>query len=538
MRFNQLASPVLAVLVGSVAATWETNGRSCPEKPVVSSVSSATKTIAQSITKSATRPLTPSSTSASSPAVLDVDLVVIGGGSAGIHAAIQLKDAGAKVIVIEKKNQIGGHAETFYAPGGVPINAGVAIFQNSTVVSDYFSRLNVSSTLFNPATDVPPGTPAATQYDFSLGFPIPAQNASTTQAQNLAIAAAAQSYTINVLTKYPWIDAGFLVPDPVPAELLLTFGELAKKYSFEPLLPVIAQYNWFTGDISTIPALYGVKGLGPALLSSIFGKFIIASSGDTRDLYVAAAKELGDSILLGSTILSVKRTVKTGKTTTGVTILVAQPGQAPKLIRAKKLLVAIPQTMNNIGTYDISGDERDIFSKFTALGYWAYVVAIPGLTNSVTNVGVQTPYNQSVIPGPANFQASSAPGYFTSAVGFNDLNYTEESSKAVIRNDLSRLEAVGGVPRGSSAAVKFPFSSDHRPYCLRVSANDIKKGFYKKLLGLQGKRNTYWAGAAFSGHNSGLVWNFNVGTIVPALKKDLGFDAGKEAEKRNDSLTH
>ena len=50
----------------------------------------------------------PASTSAPSQVILDVDLVVIGGGSAGIHAAIQLKDAGAKVVVIEKKKQIGG----------------------------------------------------------------------------------------------------------------------------------------------------------------------------------------------------------------------------------------------------------------------------------------------------------------------------------------------------------------------------------------------------------------------------------------------
>lgn len=50
----------------------------------------------------------PASTPASNQVVLDVDLVVIGGGSAGIHAAIQLKDAGAKVAVIEKKKQIGG----------------------------------------------------------------------------------------------------------------------------------------------------------------------------------------------------------------------------------------------------------------------------------------------------------------------------------------------------------------------------------------------------------------------------------------------
>jgi ribulose 1,5-bisphosphate synthetase/thiazole synthase len=36
-----------------------------------------------------------------------VDVAVIGGGSSGIHATINLKDAGAKVAVIERKKQIG-----------------------------------------------------------------------------------------------------------------------------------------------------------------------------------------------------------------------------------------------------------------------------------------------------------------------------------------------------------------------------------------------------------------------------------------------
>ncbi|KAK0125502.1 hypothetical protein ONS95_000490 [Cadophora gregata] len=502
MRFKQFTSPALAFLVGSVAAqptTYEDDG--CPAPPIVPSSTPSS--------------LKPAPTSASNQVVLDVDLVVIGGGSAGIHAAIQLKDAGAKVAVIEKKKQIGGHAETFYPPNSAPINVGVVVFENRTAVTDYFARLNVSTA----AIDVASVTPATPNYDFALGFPIPAQNASATQAQNQAIAAAAQSYTTNVLAKYPWIDAGFLVPDPVPEELLLPFGELAKKYSFEALLSIISSFNWYTGDISTIPALYGIKGLGPGLLQSVFGKFIVAASGDTRTLYEAAAKHLGDGILLDSTILSVRRTEKTGKP---VVILVSQPGQPQKLIRAKKLLVAIPQTLSNIGKFDISGDERDIFSKFSPLGYWAAVATVPKLNNTVRNVGVQTPYNQPVIPGPAAIQATVAPGYFTTLIGYNDLNYTDASSEALIRKNLGTLAAVGGVPPGSAEATKFVFTSDHGPYALRVSTKDIKNGFYKKLLAAQGKRNTYWSGAAFAGHNSALVWNFNLGTIVPGLKKDLG----------------
>ncbi|KAL2066356.1 hypothetical protein VTL71DRAFT_2427 [Oculimacula yallundae] len=517
MRFSRFVAPALVLLVGSTAAQEyeKEHGGSCAFPPDVYSVKpypSATHSSVPTFTMSV----------AGTTSTVDVDLVVIGGGSGGIHAAIQLKDAGAKVIVIEKKKQIGGHAETYKAPNGTPINAGVVVFEDLPVVNNYFTRLNVNKTLFSFSTDTPPSTPPSTLFDFSLGIPIPAQNASAAQAQNLAIAAAVKSYSTNVLSKYPWIDNGFLVPSPVPAELLIPFSSLAKKYNFEALLPLIAQLNYYTGDVSAIPALYGIKGFGPGLLSSVFSKFIVPSSRDTRTLYEAAAKDLGDAVLLESTIVNVKREVKIAKHTTGVTVLVTQPGKAPTLIRAKKLLVAIPQTIKNIGTYDLSSEERSLFSKFSAIGYWAGVAKIPDLRNGVQNVGINTPYNQAPIPHCSMFQYNAgALDYFTAAVGFDTLNYTEASSQAIVRADLKRLEAAGGVPVGSAEKVTFPFSSDHGPFNLRVTPQEIGAGFYEKLIGFEGKRNTYWTGAAFASHDSALIWNYNMGTVVPGLKKDL-----------------
>ncbi|KAJ3958514.1 hypothetical protein N0V92_004887 [Colletotrichum tropicale] len=444
----------------------------------------------------------------------EVDLAIIGGGSAGIHAAINLKDAGAKVVVIEKKSQIGGHAETYINPQTkVPANIGVVVFENREVVSNYFSRLNVSTVNTNPLT-AQSGTTQS--YDFSLGIPIPAQNASATAAQQQALQAAAQAYSTNILSKYPWIDQGFLVPDPVPEELTVPFGELAQKYGFSALLPVIAQFNWWTGDISAIPSLYGIKGLGPGLLASLFGEFIVSGTGDTRSLYDAAAKVLGDDVLLDSTIVKVKRGAS------GVSVLVHQPDQPPKLIRARKLLIAAPPTLDNVGQFDLSSHERNLFSKFSALGYWAGVATIQGLNNSLQNVGATTPFNQPAIPGTNGLYTAGSPGDFLVAVGFNDTNYSDEDGKNVIRKNLATLAAVGAVPKDAAETVTFPYYSNHAPYNVRVSADQIKQGFYAKLLALEGARNTYWAGAAFSGHNSALVWSFNEGTVLPGLKKDLG----------------
>ncbi|KAJ5032339.1 uncharacterized protein L3040_008946 [Drepanopeziza brunnea f. sp. 'multigermtubi'] len=498
MKFTQLVSPALALWAyAATAQPVEDIGEACETDT--------------------------GSTSTAAPVEVDVDVAIIGGGSGGIHAAIQLQAAGANVAVIEKENRIGGHCKTFYAPVDVPINTGVIIFENNTAVISYFEQLNVNLTFTNPVTDVPASTPAAQNFDFSLGIPIPAQSANDAQAQQAAIAAAVQSYTTNILAVYPWIDNGYLVPDPVPADLLLPFGELAKKFSFEPLLPIIAQFNWFIGDVATIPALYGIKCFGPGLVQSFFAKFIIPTSTDAEDLYRAAANMLGESIYYQSTIMEVKRTVEGASTNgTSVTVLINQPGQPAKLIRAKKLVVAIPPTMSNIGTYDLTSEETDIFSKFAGMGHWAGVVQVPGLANSVRNIGAMTPYNTPVIPGANGIELSASPGYFSTSVGFEDTNYTLADGENVVRSALATLETVGGVPAGSSAAATFPYSADHAPYNVRVSMDDISQGFYKKLLALQGQRNTYWTGAAFAAHNSGLIWKYNLETIVPGVIADLG----------------
>jgi hypothetical protein len=155
------------------------------------------------------------------PKVVDVDVAIIGGGSGGIHAAIQLKDAGASVMVIEKKDQIGGHTETYTNPStGVVSNVGVTVFENTDLVKRYFARLGV------PIITNSLETPSA-RYDFALGIPIPPPD-----DQQEVIQAAVQAYTENVLSKYGWIDQGFLVPDPVPEELYLPFAQFAENYNF------------------------------------------------------------------------------------------------------------------------------------------------------------------------------------------------------------------------------------------------------------------------------------------------------------------
>jgi phytoene dehydrogenase-like protein len=157
-----------------------------------------------------------SASAAATAKCIDVDVAVIGGGSSGIHAAINLKDAGAKVVVIEKKDQIGGHAETYVNPKNkVLANIGVVIFENIQSVQKYFTRLEVPYVNRNPIAASGPSK----QYDFTLGIPIPAQSKEQAAATQQATAAAMKTYAETVLPKYGWVDQGFLIPDPLRREL-------------------------------------------------------------------------------------------------------------------------------------------------------------------------------------------------------------------------------------------------------------------------------------------------------------------------------
>ena len=45
--------------------------------------------------------------------IIERDIAVIGGGSAGTYSAVRLKDMGKSVVVIEKDVVLGGHTDTY-----------------------------------------------------------------------------------------------------------------------------------------------------------------------------------------------------------------------------------------------------------------------------------------------------------------------------------------------------------------------------------------------------------------------------------------
>src|SRR5206468_2514329 len=102
----------------------------------------AAGSVAASLTSSAAAAATGAATSdATGAQVIHRDVCVIGGGSAGTYTAVRLGDLGRSVVVVEAKNRLGGHTETYHDPvTGGTTDIGVVVFEDEPLVRDYFGR--------------------------------------------------------------------------------------------------------------------------------------------------------------------------------------------------------------------------------------------------------------------------------------------------------------------------------------------------------------------------------------------------------------
>ena len=83
----------------------------------------------------------------------DADVVIIGAGLAGLHAAQILEDAGKKVLIVEGNNRTGGRVHTLYDLPGSPDAGGIQIGTNYRRFMSIAERLGVE--LYLPGPRVP-----------------------------------------------------------------------------------------------------------------------------------------------------------------------------------------------------------------------------------------------------------------------------------------------------------------------------------------------------------------------------------------------
>jgi hypothetical protein len=426
--------------------------------------------------------------------VIEREVCIIGGGAAGTYTAVRLRDLGQSVVVVEHKDRLGGHCETYTDPAtGLTTDIGVIIFPDLPIVRSYFGRFGVAL-----ATADLGGGPA-TYADFRTGQVV--------SGYTPPVPAALPAY-LGILEQYSYLTKGFYLPDPVPAALLQPFGEFVVANGLGSIVHLVAEYAQGLNGVLQLPALYVLKNFSLDVVENILaGSFLSTPNHDNSALYQAATAFLGQDVLLSTTVVAARRG------DSGVRLSAVGPS-GPVTIRARKIVITIPPLPSALAAFDPDATELSLFRRFRQGNYYASLLRLPGVPNdtSVQNIGADTPYNVAPLPGIYMVSPSSVPGLFNAPFASN-VPLSDLQAQASILESLGRLQAAGTIPATRPAFADY---SSHTPFELTVAAEDIAAGFYSSLYGLQGRRSTYWNGATFQAHNSALIWQFTE-ALLPTI---------------------
>jgi hypothetical protein len=174
--------------------------------------------------------------------------------------------------------------------------------------------------------------------------------------------------------------------------------------------------------------------------------------------------------LLSSYVVSVER----GCNPDGSSNIVVQTLSGKKLIKAKKIVVAIPPRISNFNGWDLDCEEREVFSTFRNEAYYTGLITNKGLPDNISivkNIGANTPFNLPVLPGTYAFTKTVQPGLI-------DIKYTsvfEQDDRTVKQNILAALGnlEIPGV-KTTPSKVEFAAFNAHVPFFEHVTAEQIE----------------------------------------------------------------
>ncbi|KAI1085459.1 FAD/NAD(P)-binding domain-containing protein [Whalleya microplaca] len=429
--------------------------------------------------------------------VIKRDVAIIGGGATGTYAAINLRDAGKSVVMIERKGELGGHTATYHDPKtGKPVNYGLQVYYDMPVARQFFKRLNINVKKAGFSEG------SSTYIDFRDGSVV----------NNYTIPPLNDDYT-RELHKYPYLEDGIHLPDPVPEDLLLTWSAYMKKFKITD--DAFATYSRpaVAGDLTKTLALYVFNNLNTAMLQEQKGATIVNVDGDNAELYRKALKELGADVLLNSTVAHGQRGTSTAD---GVQLNVTTP-HGHKLIVAKQLIVALPPVLDNLNPLGLDARESGVWSQFAGGDFYTGVVqntGLPGGGRNYANRGSNTESHVAALPGDLMFNASPADGVFY--YWYSALKpLTQAQVESATRDTLKRLQKI--VPGAKVAEPQFVAYNSHAPLHPVASADAIRKGVYRDMYKLQGYRNTWYTGS-LTVTGSPQLWN-NTAQLLPGIIK-------------------
>lgn len=448
--------------------------------------------------------------------IIHKDIAIVGGGSAGTYSAIRLKDNKKSVIVIEKKNRIGGNTETYIDPATkTPIDIGVQMFHNISIVTDYFKRFEIPLIVYGSDATDPNAQPRKQQYDFRTGKTVNNSFPSATEVKD-----AFAKFAL-FLEQYPRLNDGMYLPSPIPADFLLPLGEFVKKYDCEAILNTMFELDPALGDFTTVPTIERIRVFGLSLVEAVSSGVLTTARHNNSEIYTKAQIELeaASSLLLKSEVVASSRGQSDVK-------LIVDTPHGKKLIVAKRLLITIPPKIDIMAPFDLSRQEISVFSKLIDVGYYTSVMKNTGIPDNVSifNYAQDTPYNFPVLPKGYNIQTTAVPGLHQALYGTPRSAATYPMSDDAVKADI--IAGIKAVQKANPDVFKqtepeFLLFSAHTPFYLQVKPEDIAAGHYEKLYALQGLRNTFWTGATWRAQDSSDIWRYTENEVLPKLMAGL-----------------
>ncbi len=103
--------------------------------------------------------------------------------------------------------------------------------------------------------------------------------------------------------QHPYLGQPWELPDPVPEDLLLPFGEFVEKYNLQNVAYTIAQLAIRNGNVFEQPTIYVLKAVDTDYIRGIvFGEAVAPVTYDSQSLFNKALVGLGSNVLLSSTV--------------------------------------------------------------------------------------------------------------------------------------------------------------------------------------------------------------------------------------------
>lgn len=259
------------------------------------------------------------------------------------------------------------------------------------------------------------------------------------------------------------------------------------------------------GNILKLPSLYLLKYYSPELLKVLYTGSLTTARHDNSELYEKVTAELEKDVFLNSCILALDR-----KDADSIKIVIETP-LGKKLLLAKKLISTTPPILQSLHGCDLDAAELALFSKIQYHSYDVGIMTHSGIPDNISlvNVGAHTSYNILVLPSAFNIFATAAPGLHVFQFGGrNHQVLPTEEAKANMVASIERMQELRALPQGNGKSVAWPVYSSHTPYECYVSEKEIASEFYDRLFALQGRKNTFWSGAAFMTHDSSAIWEY------------------------------